>query len=448
MTAFEPIPLDRSTRQIRLLRFVDSDAATTPISCRLDSYDLDNCPSFFALSYTWGDVHQPQEISLNGEVFLVRQNLHSALLMLREDTLKHESRRGDLYWIDAICINQQDDSERSHQVNMMGTIYSVARLVLVWLGSGDADSDKAMRKWADCYGDCCDDCRDCRKEFIRHSVIAGSAYWERMWVIQEFTLAKDLLLLRGRWRLSWKDLNRTLGSSFEDMNDTLISRSRQDAAYRLVIGRRRWEQRSPLTTSDTTLESLITIFKSSKCSDIRDRVYALLSLVQTRSDDSKPLYPDYTISPRQLYYRVLGNVRHSPALRTPTDWDTFRAELCELLVIPRDEDFERNDLLYRASEHERPYQKPLLSLHPERRIELGHAFLKDVADYLTCSLADMHRHPQRTYTEVVQTFQSFPKEDDPEAWECFDNLLKEALGLWSTTSEDSETWNMFINFQE
>jgi hypothetical protein len=36
--------------------------------------------------------------------------------------------------VDAICINQQDPEERSHQIKRMGTIYQEANQVAVWLG--------------------------------------------------------------------------------------------------------------------------------------------------------------------------------------------------------------------------------------------------------------------------------------------------------------------------
>lgn len=39
-----------------------------------------------------------------------------------------------LFWIDAVCINQQDVDERSIQVPLMREIYQGADRVVVWLG--------------------------------------------------------------------------------------------------------------------------------------------------------------------------------------------------------------------------------------------------------------------------------------------------------------------------
>ncbi|KAI4926776.1 hypothetical protein J4E85_007071 [Alternaria conjuncta] len=43
---------------------------------------------------------------------------------------------GEYFWIDALCINQSDDVEKSLQVQRMGDIYKNAKEVLVWLGDG------------------------------------------------------------------------------------------------------------------------------------------------------------------------------------------------------------------------------------------------------------------------------------------------------------------------
>lgn len=40
-------------------------------------------------------------------------------------------------WIDAICIDQEDTSERNAQVAIMSRIYSSAKRVIVWLGIED-----------------------------------------------------------------------------------------------------------------------------------------------------------------------------------------------------------------------------------------------------------------------------------------------------------------------
>lgn len=47
-------------------------------------------------------------------------------------------------WIDAICINQTSDKEKSTQVAKMHHIYNKAQSVYVWLGKEKDGSDEAM----------------------------------------------------------------------------------------------------------------------------------------------------------------------------------------------------------------------------------------------------------------------------------------------------------------
>jgi len=47
-------------------------------------------------------------------------------------------------WADAVCINQQDDNEKSKQVQLMLDIFASASKVLAWTGEASYDSDDAM----------------------------------------------------------------------------------------------------------------------------------------------------------------------------------------------------------------------------------------------------------------------------------------------------------------
>ena len=46
--------------------------------------------------------------------------------------------------MDAVCINQDDNDEKAHQLQEMWRIYSNARLVMVWLGDLSDDADIAL----------------------------------------------------------------------------------------------------------------------------------------------------------------------------------------------------------------------------------------------------------------------------------------------------------------
>jgi hypothetical protein len=138
---YESIDLGRSA--VRLLRlskndpveqdFRDSDYDPDDeyIRCELFQVWLDDRASivpYDALSYTWGDGEASHEIELSGQSLLIKDNLHAALRNLRR---KDQDR---VIWCDAICIDQENLSERGHQVQLMSKVFSNAECVIFWLG--------------------------------------------------------------------------------------------------------------------------------------------------------------------------------------------------------------------------------------------------------------------------------------------------------------------------
>ncbi|KAH7177303.1 heterokaryon incompatibility protein-domain-containing protein [Fusarium sp. MPI-SDFR-AT-0072] len=93
-----------------------------------------------------GDPTVTEEIIVNGVPRQVTVNLATALRHMKEHWTKIE--RLDIsklrLWADALCINQDDDTEKLHQVSMMADIYYSAAMVLAWLSSKDEDVSKAF----------------------------------------------------------------------------------------------------------------------------------------------------------------------------------------------------------------------------------------------------------------------------------------------------------------
>ncbi|KAJ3958336.1 hypothetical protein N0V92_005099 [Colletotrichum tropicale] len=130
--------LDPDRREIRLVRLLQPRAPHT-LSLELRTVSLNDEEAFYsALSYVWGSSSEPQQIEINGQPFHVTENLHAALQQL--------SRNGtdSWLWIDAICIQQSDLEEKTHQVGMMRDIFSNAAMVYIWLGPGTEETDQAM----------------------------------------------------------------------------------------------------------------------------------------------------------------------------------------------------------------------------------------------------------------------------------------------------------------
>lgn len=135
-------PLDSLKDEIRLI-YILPGAGEDEICTNLIHVSLYDQPEYLALSYTWGNPHPSSPMVLNGFDFEVRSNLAAALRQLRKD---RGPRKGLPYWIDAICINQADDVERSEQVGLMTRIYQQATAVTIWLGEPSGETELAFAK--------------------------------------------------------------------------------------------------------------------------------------------------------------------------------------------------------------------------------------------------------------------------------------------------------------
>lgn len=150
---YSPLSQHGNIRLVRLLPHKDERA---PIQCQLFEYPLQELSQqathlYEALSYVWGSEEDKQPIYIhssdgNGDncsagnfrCLRVTTNLHAALSHIRDRLMDR------VLWIDAICINQQDNEEKGQQVQSMAKIYASANRVIVWLGEAADGTDGAF----------------------------------------------------------------------------------------------------------------------------------------------------------------------------------------------------------------------------------------------------------------------------------------------------------------
>lgn len=145
---YQSCQLPSGSKCIRVLDILPTSSSapnpdSEPIKCNLRVISLENQPKFTALSYVWGIYSPvPDFISCNSIQVKVTNNCYLALRYLRK-------KLGKLtIWLDAVCINQDDQHEKSRQISLMGEIYSLADCVYVWLGEGTTATDRAMEYMA------------------------------------------------------------------------------------------------------------------------------------------------------------------------------------------------------------------------------------------------------------------------------------------------------------
>jgi hypothetical protein len=147
-TLYELVPLSAGSRCIRVLD-VHPPSALAPnggdLAGELRVVDLDATPipEFTALSYVWGSMKDAAPSST------ITCCTTPTMLQLTDscfEALKHlrDVKRPLVIWVDAICINQGDDAEKTHQLPLIGQIYELASATYIWLGPHDESSSKAM----------------------------------------------------------------------------------------------------------------------------------------------------------------------------------------------------------------------------------------------------------------------------------------------------------------
>ncbi|EOD43764.1 putative ankyrin and het domain-containing protein [Neofusicoccum parvum UCRNP2] len=243
---FKYQPLDPRLNEIRLIKLqpvpkpTDGAGYLPIINCTLRKASLEENPEYNALSYVWGDPHDTKPILLDGKLFHITVNLEAALRQLAADLRRRRSSHAWL-WVDAVCIDQSDTAERTHQVCQMDQIYRHAAQVVVWLGPGSIDSDDAMatlervcdvaqssktqywvRSWPlfqfqeaplpdtstfyiqralDGVLDAL--CADSHRELDAVASLYERPWFRRVWILQELALSRSAVLLCGRTRIEW-----------------------------------------------------------------------------------------------------------------------------------------------------------------------------------------------------------------------------------------------------
>ncbi|KAL2073025.1 hypothetical protein VTL71DRAFT_10349 [Oculimacula yallundae] len=315
-------PLNEEAEEIRILTLIPgkfSDDIRITLETITFPKDGSLIPSFEALSYAWGSVDNKINVFMGTEgsdVLAVTQNLAIALPYLR---LEQEPR---VLWIDAICVNQEDLSERSSQVQRMANIYSRASRVVVWVGLETNDSgiaidafelickhvafDYTTRAWHPLSEEetWCD--RTERLPFRKSQLLAiqnflHRPWFERLWIWQEVRLASDsTIVLCGLRTILWISVCNVicylLGKPFNTFEYS------QSYSRRLISTTKLCDKGSAFS-----LLELFVATKRSVCSDPRDRVFALMSMLPP-SDKAFGLVPDYTKSVSEVYYDIA--VRH------------------------------------------------------------------------------------------------------------------------------------------
>jgi hypothetical protein len=195
---------------------------------------------------------------------------------------------------------------------MMWKIYSFTKEVLVWLGPSNRDSDhiehaiKKMKEYADtndmsmAISSASDD------EFWRGFRDINSAfYWDRVWVIQEFTLPSHGRIIQGNDWVTFDVFQDTI-RRFDNKiyrgaltNVVFSSKRRDDFNDYMSNIHPLWQRRLSYKRESSRIHKdadWTTLSGVRHCQDLRDRVYGIMAL----STHGNSLRVDYELTPFEL----------------------------------------------------------------------------------------------------------------------------------------------------
>lgn len=202
------------------------------------------------------------------------------------------------YWADQISMNQSDENERNHQVGLMSEIYSQARSVHAWIGHPVQAVGKSIFKTnllapfrLKSLGNEYEAIQELAELFTR-------PYWDRLWIVQELRLAREVqvwygvcsvqgpsLSLTAFWMLTRLDepirMQGTVPKSCGESLRHIIGRC-TDTRLRMIMALLFQKDRSGRSGLSNLWETIVPQFHQQRCSDPRDKIFGLQALVEPR----------------------------------------------------------------------------------------------------------------------------------------------------------------------
>lgn len=312
-----------------MLDLLPADNVSLPIQVTVQNVSLLDPPKYKALSYVWGDASRTSPITVNGQVFQATTNLRDALQYIR----RHDETV--TLWVDAICINQHDNAEKVHQIAMMGNIYASSDDCVVWMGDylkvslntvQVKSAFQMIKKIASLHD-----------QIIHHSYCVNeadfdsssvpvliqlmrNAWWTRIWTIQEVVFPTQKKILWGDQMIPWETLTRAsaVNQHWHNHPDSysflpsFFDSHRFSGTVSAIDG---------MQTSGLALE-IFWRFRCREATDSRDKIFALLSFLNSAEKQRFSLEDGYQLNAAQLYQKVslgllksMGNLKPLIGLR-------------------------------------------------------------------------------------------------------------------------------------
>lgn len=302
------------TKKIRLLRLLKR-RPLSELRYELVEVDLRLDPVYDAISYHWGDGEKTEPIFISGKVMLVAPTVTAVLYHL-------SSYKEDRFvWIDSICINQRDNEEKGSQISLMRDIYRSASKTVVWLdGVHEPGKVRTMlaKVWYHYTCTTTETCLQFLREQSESDVLAGwmqlmnlfaNPWFFRVWVVQEVATASSVEVLASGEPLNWDHLVTMAELWLSPTFSVVLSSSplpglEDIAAVGQFNTRMMAVCRRNHDFTYTDLVSLLDMTTSFRSTEVVDKIYGLLGMLDPADNVHGWLVADYSKSVKEVYTLV------------------------------------------------------------------------------------------------------------------------------------------------
>jgi len=263
--------------------------------------------NYHALSYEWGQSEHRRTIMINDQIFVIRENLFLALEIL------HDQHVGvtdfGWFWVDAICINQNSIVDCEFQVQQMKEVYKEASAVVAWLRPSRHRCDRDVFTILEELGSnpkACverfgpsgsDDLFKTEERFEALTSLCKRSYWQRMWIVQEIILARNVRVLCGQHSTDLRNILESvhLWYYYRDFAE-IFTHFRPFRTLFLCFTSHR-----SIKPTGMPLLRLILYFGRQFCTLPHDKVYGLLGL----TNNTQAIHVDYSVMLQILFFKIL-----------------------------------------------------------------------------------------------------------------------------------------------
>ena len=306
-------------RQIRLLRAFSNPKSPSEIRCEFSLVCLDRllC-GYNAISYCWGDSTKTGAAWASEDQYLAVTSAAMSVL-----TTVIATNPKEYFWIDALCINQNDDDEKGQQVQLMGEIYATAQTVIAWLGEPTLESSEALEfakflvhtiKQLEEIGESVNLetltrlplCEYPSAHWMALRLFLERPWFERVWIIQEVVAAPSVSIICGDKIIAWETLAFLVLSIQSCGLEHTMKIDVDGNPKRIPVGYLNIQAITVLrmlSRSDTPPELIfcLLVCPRFKATDARDMLFAIRGMASDATDAA--LDPSYNDSPEKVYTR-------------------------------------------------------------------------------------------------------------------------------------------------